>query len=195
MEFEVETTSRNVVKRLGLDYNFVLRAYKESGRVWDLYIGKISLDESWRAFYSALGVSMSYARFKDMRKEAFSNAPIDQEMTKIARKIKAQGYFLGIITNNTKERMNAISKNYGFDGLFDYMITSEDVMALKTDKKPFYEGLRRADVTANEVLFIDNSMSNCEAAKRIGIQALFFDHKQRNYHRLYGELMKIGVKI
>ena len=76
MEFEVETTSRNVVKRLGLDYNFVLRAYKESGRVWDLYIGKISLDESWRAFYSALGVSMSYARFKDMRKEAFSNAPI-----------------------------------------------------------------------------------------------------------------------
>lgn len=153
-EWEVTTTSRYISEKLGLDLEETCELYKDSADVWKVYSGEITEDQSWKGFYEKLKsanlISMGYNEFKAMRKEAFKSTQLDDKMVDLVKKIKSGGYFVGLITDNCKERIQAISEVYGFDDLFDVFVVSEEEKAIKRQGKPFETALKKVRVDAQE---------------------------------------------
>jgi putative hydrolase of the HAD superfamily len=62
--------------------------------------------------------------------------------------------------------------DYGVKDYFDQVFLSYEMHLAKPDEKIFQETLAQAGISAGETLFVDDSMENCEAARRLGIHAL-----------------------
>lgn len=198
-ELEVTTTARYVAKKLGSELEEICQIYKNSADVWKVYTAEITEEQSWRAFYNKLKsvgkILMDYDDFRAIRKEAFASTLLDRTMIDLVKKIKSNGYLVGLITNNCIERIQVISEKYGFNDIFDVIVVSEEVKAIKNQTIPFYLALKKAKVKGEESIFIDNDPAYLPVASDAGFITIHFDHDKRDYNQLYKSLSKAGVKI
>ncbi len=87
--------------------------------------------------------------------------------------------------------MNVImEQNRGFN-IFDTIIISEDVKCTKKGTEIFEITTQRANVNAEECIFIDNKQKNVDTAKKVGFIGLYFDDEKRDYDNLFKIIDKI----
>ena len=87
--------------------------------------------------------------------------------------------------------MNVImEQNKGFN-IFDTIIISEDVKCTKEGTEIFKITTQRANVNAEECIFIDNKQENVDTAKKVGFIGLYFDDEKRDYDNLFKIIDKI----
>jgi HAD superfamily hydrolase (TIGR01509 family) len=63
-------------------------------------------------------------------------------------------------------------KAWGVDDYFDRVFLSYEMHLIKPSADIFNEVIRQTGIKASETLFIDDSLDNCNAARKIGIQTL-----------------------
>lgn len=142
--------------------------------------GKISEKDVWESICKEAEVEFS----PNWLQEAFINTPIDEVMLEYARQLKNK-FSVGIITDNSTERMNIIiEQNQGFN-IFDTIIISEDVKCTKKGTEIFKVTTQRANVNAKECIFIDNKQKNVDSAKNAGFIGVYFDDEKRDYDNLF----------
>ena len=107
----------------------------------------------------------------------------------IVRKLKKDGYILGIISNAAEPLTNRLSEE--LISLFDFQTLSYQVAAIKPEPAIYEAFLRQAGVDAEETIFIDDREANSEGARRVGMQAITYQSSER----LLKELQAHGVKI
>lgn len=93
---------------------------------------------------------------------------------RILKQLKQAGYPLYGLSNWSAETFPIAYKKYDFFKLFDDIILSGEVKLIKPDPAIFNLTLKRIRRSASECLLIDDSITNIEAARRLGFKTIHF---------------------
>jgi|SRR3990167_3575272 len=149
--------------------------------------GKMSWDEFWKMFVNKLN---KQDKLEEVRKVVHktNTREIDQEILDLAKKLKGEGYKVGLLSNNT---LDAVTKfrEIGLYDLFDTVVVSEEVGYSKPDPKIFELFLDNLNVRSEELAFIDDSINSLSTAKEIGYKPILFT----TYEKLLKDLESLHI--
>jgi 2-haloacid dehalogenase len=102
-----------------------------------------------------------------------------EETIRILERLHANGYRLVGLTNWSAEKFRLTRKRYPLFNLFDDIIVSGEVGAMKPEREIFEFTLRRLSLQAEECLFIDDHRPNTDAAAALGFRTIHFQSPQQ----------------
>ncbi len=115
--------------------------------------------------------------------------PIKQTI-QLAQKLKSAGYSIYIFANTPHELYEAIQKKYpDIINLFDGVIVSSDVKAVKPSTTIFNHALTTYNLTPHNCILIDDLQETVDAAQKLGMKALMYDKN------IMKKLKQCGIKI
>jgi epoxide hydrolase-like predicted phosphatase len=138
--------------------------------------GEISLEQA-RDDILALGQkeNMHIDIWEVFMAMAENGGGLRQDLVDYLPKIRAAGYVTGIITNNVIEFREHWRGMFAVNELFDFVIDSSEVGLRKPNPAIFIKALAAGDLSADEVLFLDDYAGNISAAKALNIDCILVD--------------------
>ncbi|MCX6713970.1 MAG: HAD family phosphatase [Candidatus Vogelbacteria bacterium] len=131
----------------------------------------------WQPYLEKWGVKFNREEFF---KHWFEAEGGNLEMIELAKKLKARGLKLFILSNNFAERSEYYKQNFKFlDELFDKIYYSWQTGFVKSDDRAYKLVLEENNLQPEECLFFDDSESNIEIAKSLGMKAFIFEGKEK----------------
>lgn len=112
----------------------------------------------------------------------------NDEVFELARALSTQ-YQLGIISN-VGSPLDTYFPEHDLD-IFTVQTLSFQVGVIKPSAEIFELHVGRSGIEPQNAVFIDDRESNCEGARAVGMQAIYF----QNLDQLKAELADLGVKI
>jgi HAD superfamily hydrolase (TIGR01509 family) len=127
---------------------------------------------------------------KNVLAEMNGAAIVDLELTNLIRALK-ENYKIGVLSNSGVYFIDKIFQENNLKGLFDSIIVSERVGVIKPQPEIFKIILDELEVSAGEVLFIDDRERNTVAAQKLGIKSFVYT----TLEKLKRDLVKENIKI
>lgn len=178
-----------ICKETGLSEEEFKREYYKYNE--DLLYGETNHESIWNALCEGLKREINIK----VLYESFIKTPIDSEMLAIVDKLKNHNYKIGMVTDNKKDRIDKIVKYYDWNKTFDVITVSAEVGSGKDYSEIFQKTIEDLNLANHECIFIDNQEKNLIVPKSMGMKVIYFDHKERNYERLIGELNDLFVEV
>lgn len=172
------TNCKYFSQKIGVDAQKLFSKVKQFDEKIDA--GKLSEKDVWKLICKEAGFEFN----PNWLQESFIHTPIDTKMLEYAKQLNNK-YSVGIITDNSTERMNIIMKQNKDFNIFHPIIISEYVKCTKKGTKIFEIATQKANVNANECIFIDNKQENVDSAKSAGFIGVYFDDEKRDYDNLF----------
>jgi putative hydrolase of the HAD superfamily len=181
------TTCTNLQKQLpDVPLETIRAAYRQQKELF--YTGRMELNAMWEHFCRFVQADLPLSVLLD----AWRNVPVNEEMTALCRRLKPR-YRLGIITDNCRERMEIVGKELHLQDLFNPLIVSANVGAMKREEEIFRKALDAAEARPNECIFIDNTAANLIVPAQLGMQTIFHDDALNDVEGLEENLKRMGV--
>ena len=156
-------------------------SFEEAERRFKEHLKKLENTWQWHDYVlhgEALGVDWKQHQEAHLGKMVL--LPSAKEMLEY---VKGQGYRNVLATNAVRAVILRRVGYAGMLGLFDLMIASDDVKALKSEGKHFEYGLRILDGDASCSYSIgDNPVQDILSAKRFGLRTIHCDFGQLTYY-------------
>ncbi len=161
-----------VVRRLcaqdRLDPRRLGPAYYRLSRALDL--GAIDLRAMHERLRRDFGVSIGYRGFHRLVSRT-SLVPVRPVLSAL-RRLRASAPVRILITSNvSREVWLGLNRSFAIGDAAHGAVLSFQVRALKPSASFFRVALRRGGVPADRVLFLDDSLTNVRAARRVGVRA------------------------
>ncbi len=80
-------------------------------------------------------------------------------------------------------------QGYGVNDYFEYTYLSYKMHVIKPSPAIFEQVLKESDIKAEETLFVDDSLANCETARKLGIHVMN-EQTGRDWMKVLGESLK-----
>ena len=93
--------------------------------------------------------------------------------------LREHGYPLAVLSNWSEETHARVYKQFEFLHWFDEVLISGREKLIKPDPAIFHLLLDRLQRSAEECLFIDDSVANIQAASQLGIQTILFTSPEK----------------
>lgn len=139
----------------------------ETGRLTEARFVEL-LTEALRA---ELGRDVDLARFGEA---FFEHLHPNDELFAFMRTLHGRGYRMAILTNNVREWEPLWRSMLPIDELFELVVDSGFEGVRKPDARIYEVTLDRLGVSAGATLFVDDMEVNCDAARALGMQAVWF---------------------
>jgi len=169
-----------------MTFDHILQCYRVNHP--KMLLGQTTHATIWKEFCACVGKGLDIK----ILDEAFRNTPMNLKMMKLAKTLKNH-YKLGILTDNSKERLDALKKEMKLSDHFELIVVSGETGIRKDGEETFMRALELAGCKAEECVFIDNSEDNLTAPKKLGWNTIFHDHKKNDMDFLLKELVSVGV--
>jgi FMN phosphatase YigB (HAD superfamily) len=164
----------DLCSRHGLEMNFVKEVL--DGELGSLYReAKISRNDFWKQVL----IKLNIAEDIDLLEKEWID---DYELidgTKIIISELAKKYRVLYLSDNIKERVEALDKMYGFVGWFSGGVFSHEAGVRKPNPKIYELALKEAGVEASEALFVDDKESCLETAREMGMETVLFETPEK----------------
>jgi putative hydrolase of the HAD superfamily len=167
------TMNRFLSAQTGIAYDRVRRALQTHNRA--LNEGEASYADVWPAVCADLARDVPL----DLVIKAFESTPLNDEMFSLARGLKDR-YFVGIITDNKKERMDHLKQYHRLPEVFAPIVISAEVRCTKADSRIFELALACLRVDPEDSVFIDNTRANLVAPAALGMKTVHFDDEKND---------------
>lgn len=131
------------------------KLYESDYRKFELKIG-VTSDK--REMFDKLWVEV----YKKQKAKLFPG------VKKFLIKIK-YGHLLGLVTGGSSGRLKEELRDYGLNGIFDVIITSEDCYKKKPDPEPLRICAKKLDIQPKDCLYVGDMNSDIIAAKNAGM--------------------------
>jgi HAD superfamily hydrolase (TIGR01509 family) len=106
---------------------------------------------------------------------------IPKEHIKIVKELK-KDFKVGILSNNIREWVLPVLKNYKIENLFDALIISSKVGARKPDAIIYYEALKKFSIKPEEAIFIADELSeDLVPARGLGMKTIWLKTKESGW--------------
>ena len=139
----------------------------ETGRLSEAdFLGALS-----RQLSSDLGRTVKLDGFADRYLKELGPNP---RMIEYMRELRGRGYKLAICTNNIREWEERWRAKLPVDEIFDVVVDSSSVGTRKPEARIFEITLHRLGVQPAAAVFVDDLEANCNAARELGIAAVWF---------------------
>lgn len=99
----------------------------------------------------------------------------DNEMIDLIRELRSAGLRTGVVTNNVREFQSLWRPLLPYDELFDDLVDSHEVGIRKPNPAIYQLALTRLNARAERTAFLDDVLSNVEAAAKLGIFGVVVD--------------------
>lgn len=142
--------------------------------------GKISREEFWQQFKQQLGVDKDLEDLEDEWIKGYKL--IDATRDLILDLIKK--YKIYYLSDNVRERVERINNQYNFLELFEDGIFSHEVGVRKPDPLIYQLTLKKLELSASQVIFIDDKEINLNPARDLGIYSILFTTPEDLTHEL-----------
>jgi putative hydrolase of the HAD superfamily len=104
----------------------------------------------------------------------FGNLHPNEPMIEYMRELRGRGYRMAICTNNVREWEPLWRAKLPVEEIFSVVVDSGFVGLRKPEPEIYALTLERLGVPANAALFVDDIELNCDAARAIGMNAVWF---------------------
>jgi 2-haloacid dehalogenase len=108
------------------------------------------------------------------------------EAVAVLEELRARGLRLYALTNWSAETFPVAQVRFPFLGWFEDIVVSGDVKLAKPDPRIFELAIQRCGLTPHSTVFIDDHTPNVQAAQKLGLHALLFEHAERLREDLRG---------
>jgi putative hydrolase of the HAD superfamily len=98
----------------------------------------------------------------------------NEELFAFMRTLHGRGYRMAILTNNVREWEPLWRSMLPIDEIFELVVDSGFEGVRKPDERIYELALERLGVPAEATLFLDDMELNCDAARALGMQAIWF---------------------
>ncbi len=123
------------------------------------------------ALRQELGREIDLARFGET---FFDHLHPNEELFAFMRTLRERGYRMAILTNNVREWEPLWRGMLPVDELFELVVDSGFEGVRKPDARIYEVTLDRLGVAPETALFLDDTEVNCEAARTLGMHAVWF---------------------
>ena len=188
---------------LGFDYNIALSKIKDRMGVSvdkvieELYCnnfglsfekGLLSSEQFYFNFQDSFKSSLTYAEFADIWCDIFF---AQDEIINLAKTLKSN-YPVFLISNINQLHFDYILKKFPqVFSLFDELILSFEVRAVKPEKE-IYEALKKkAKTEFKDIIYIDDRPDLIVAAKKLNLQTIQFT----SYNQLLKDLKRLNIPV
>ncbi len=143
--------------------------------LFELETGRLSE----RAFLDAMSQELSVqlgqpVELAGFGQHFFENLHPNQRLIEYMRELRGRGYKLAICTNNIREWEARWRAMLPVDEIFDVVVDSAFVGTRKPEPRIYEITLERLAVAAEEALLVDDVEVNCEAARQLGLETVWF---------------------
>jgi len=144
--------------------------------LFELETGRLGEPE----FLASLGEELTAQLGRPVSLDGFGEAYFatlepNQPMIDYMRDLRARGYRLAICTNNVREWEGLWRAMLPVDEIFEVVVDSAFVGTRKPEPRIYELTLERLGVDAGTALFIDDIEINCDAARELGMRAVWFE--------------------
>ncbi len=141
--------------------------------------GELGIAE-WAAEIAELGkeqgVEIDFTPLQALLGEMTVHEPIVERV----RRLRADGYRVGLITNNVREGSAAWRALVPVDELFEIVVDSSEVGMRKPNPAIYHHALELlGGVPPSEAVFLDDAPGNVEGARRAGLAGILVDDVDR----------------
>jgi FMN phosphatase YigB (HAD superfamily) len=133
----------------------------------DLILGRTTHEQVWLSICAALHRHVDAS----LLTEAFDSTPINHSMLELAKSFKPN-YVLGIITDNSFDRMPRLINIHALDSIFAPIVISANFGSSKYTSEIFIHALETANCKPSESIFIDNTENNLGIARELGMHVI-----------------------
>ncbi len=158
----------------GGDLELLIGSYDEDGdHPWhQVERGEIPITD-WAVAVTQLGleagVEVDFAPLQAMLGEM----TIHEDVVERARRLRAEGYRVGLITNNVREASATWRALVPVDEIFEVVVDSSEVGMRKPNPAIYHHALALlGDVAPEQAVFLDDSPGNVAGARRAGLHAI-----------------------
>jgi putative hydrolase of the HAD superfamily len=139
----------------------------ETGRLTEAqFVAKLGA-----ALHKELGRKVDLARFGEA---FFEHLHPNDELFAFMRTLHGRGYRMALLTNNVREWEPLWRSMLPVDELFELVVDSGFEGVRKPDPRIYEVTLNRLGVAPAASLFVDDTEVNCDAARALGMQAVWF---------------------
>ncbi|MBS0622803.1 MAG: HAD-IA family hydrolase [Verrucomicrobia bacterium] len=134
--------------------------------------------EFWVSYAEERGIELPVnwvEAFQDVMKEAIG---INPEMYLLVGKLREQQMPVALLSN-IDERLAKLLRDFGLYAPFNPCLLSCEMGIEKPDLRAYEFLLTELNLSAHEVVFIDDKLENVEAAKQLGIDAILFESPEQ----------------
>jgi 2-haloacid dehalogenase len=191
--FDFASAARSCRDELGDDFEklTVLWRDKQLQYTW-LRAGQERHADFWQVTGDALDFALeTLALQKDGLRErlmslylaldAFPEVPVQ------LGRLKDAGLRLAILSNGTPRMLEAVVRNAGLDGLFDAVLSVEDVGIYKPSRKVYQLAVDRLGLPASSLCFLSSNAWDAYAASAFGMQVVWCNRYGQRPERLPGK--------
>ena len=131
------------------------------------------------AFLTGLGEQLTMQlerpiRLDDFGESYFRHLHPNERLIDYMRTLKVRGYRMAICTNNVREWASLWRAKLPVDEIFSVVVDSGFVGLRKPEPEIYKLTLDRLGVRAPAALFVDDIELNCDAARALGMRAVWF---------------------
>ena len=186
-----EATCASLCKQhKGLALQNVLTCYKEHFRYLTVEAGTFT--DQLDAFNTCIGATVT----EEQLQQALTDVTPNAQMFALIKKLQPQ-CTLGIITNNSAQRIRLLEDSMKLNEVFDPIIVSGDVHAAKADGTTtiFDAACEQAGCAPHQAVFIDNLKRNLTTPADMGMHTYWHDDQNNDVTALYAYLKKLGLNL
>ena len=100
---------------------------------------------------------------------------VPEDVRRTLPQLKESGYILAVISNRDQP-FHELLQDHGIAEFFDFSMAAGEVNVWKPDPGIFQHGLKRANVSASEVIYVgDNYYADVVGARNAGLQPVLYD--------------------
>jgi putative hydrolase of the HAD superfamily len=131
------------------------------------------------SFLAGLSEELTEGLGREVQLERFGEQFVDElrpnePMIEFMRQLRARGHRMAICTNNIREWEGLWRAKLPVEEIFDVVVDSAFVGSRKPEREIYEITLDRLGVKAERALLIDDVDLNCEAARELGMDAVWF---------------------
>ncbi len=157
------------VRNLLVPYLRAKGCHLDEARIRELYLacslGQISSEDFWRS----AGVDRLASD-----EEYCEGHQLNVQVTDLLRELHVPGIRTACLSNDVSEWARLLRNRFGLDGLISTWVISGDVGVRKPTRGIFQVLLETLDCTGPDVVFVDDSVKNLDAATTLGIRTIHF---------------------
>ena len=185
MRTEYQSPRQKLAERFNMDYDEMDKAVFGSDSARRASLGEITEAAHWSAMLK---------RFKQPASEMqafcdnfFGGDVIDHNLVEYIRSLRGK-FHTGLISNAWSGLREFVTQKNLID-LFDTVVISAEIGAVKPSAKIYEVALSQAKVGAGEAVFVDDMPINVEACEKVGMKGILFNDPQESLNRL-NQLLK-----
>ena len=148
--------------------------------LFELETGRVSEAAFLRSLSEELSAQLSReVELHGFGEQYFEHLHPNEPLIGYMRELQERGMKMALCTNNVREWEPLWRAKLPVDEIFEVIVDSAFVGVRKPDREIYEITLERLGVPAEAVLFIDDAEVNCDAARELGMHAVWFQTNEQ----------------